>query len=1120
MIQTFDIFNRPETPTFILCNPNKTQLYAMGEIYNTDIILRYNGLSEFKFTVCSKINGNIVPYFDTIAYRRLVLIDGVGYFIIDSIDEENNGVINLKNVVCKSLESELIYKQLSLTGTYNFYDGVATTDLMHKILSYAPGWSIGTIDPNLWNVFRTFDISKNTLYNLMMTDLSNTYECIFTFDTFNKTISATSATTATTNTDIYLSYDNLVKNINLKPITNELVTALDVTGGGDLSINVVNPIGTDTIYNFAYYKNNEWMGDSLIDAIDAWELKIDSYLGAYGDILAAYKQSNIDLLDLQATLSILNSQKITMEGVQAVRVQGGVPMTNAYTYVDNSVVPSTERIYPDGQGLTAALAFNSGQIIAQESLIANKQTTIDDQKTQLAAINSDLSFANNFTEEQFLELDSYIITSSYQNENFIQTSLMTPSEIQDQAQDLYDQAIAVLAKISNPRYEFSIDSANFIFLKEYITFTNQLQLGSVINLEISDSVMAYPVLLQIEFSYDDPTKFNLVFSNRLRLDNSNYEFSDLFGSTNNSGLSVDFNSQQWKEWTNNYQDDVSLFINSSLNAANNNIISSANQEIVINQNGIKGRKVLEDGSYDLKQFWMNNNVLAFTDDNWETSSLALGEITTPGGSTAYGLSADAIFGRLLVSNALTVSNANNSFIVNASGATLKNSQFALTRSGITGEKTIIMLAPGSVDIGAPFIGYTGGLGIADIDGVKKFYADLNGNVTFSGVLSGATGNFSGTITANSGTIGGLVIESTGIKQYNYGNLNNYINNDGTAKIGGLTISSDKSEFIGSGTFSGAIIAKSGELGGWTIDSNGLFDANSGNYIYKNNIKLGALTINGSTSTFAGTFNATQINGLITGSQIAANTITDGNMGDISANKITAGTMSADRISAGTFSGSSFSWGDAYNGTGLLSYSNTSPTGLKITASDGSVSVASLTLRHQNSNASIVIGKNGITMSGSIGVLGTVIDGGSYYDGISGKYVGLSLYGSITNSVVPITIASRTTFYDGAQFGSPSGAPVFAGGNLVEFYNLARFYASTTFFNTTTFSSSTAFRGNAFFLGYATFYENTYLRGYTMVYGNLAAQDGSGTLQMGWTGDLHLVGGTTLRIAKGLIYASY
>jgi hypothetical protein len=160
------------------------------------------------------------------------------------------------------------------------------------------------------------------------------------------------------------------------------------------------------------------------------------------------------------------------------------------------------------------------------------------------------------------------------------------------------------------------------------------------------------------------------------------------------------------------------------------------------------------------------------------------------------------------------------------------------------------------------------------------------------------------------------------------------------------------------------------------------------------------------------------------------------------------------------------------------------------------------------------------MSGSIGVLGTVIDGGSYYDGISGKYVGLSLYGSITNSVVPITIASRTTFYDGAQFGSPSGAPVFAGGNLVEFYNLARFYASTTFFNTTTFSSSTAFRGNAFFLGYATFYENTYLRGYTMVYGNLAAQDGSGTLQMGWTGDLHLVGGTTLRIAKGLIYASY
>lgn len=859
MIQSFDIFNLPEVPVFVLCNPNKDKLFSMGGIYDTDLKLRYNGMSEFKFTICSKINGQTVPYFDSIKYRKLVLIEEVGYFLIDSIEEKNDGVINTKDVGCKSLEAELIYKQLSLQGTFNFYSGnpLDTTDLMHKILSYAPGWNIGYIDPDLRGKYRTFDISKNTLYNLMMTELSNTYECVFTFDTFAKTISAYTSQNATSNSDIYLSYDNLIQNINIKTITSELVTALDVTGGGSLSISTINPLGTNTIYNFTYYKTLEWMGADLIAAIDAWQLKVSNNFSTYGSTLASYKTANSELLVLKSQLDKLKSRKLSMEGVQAARMEQvpPIPMSNPYT--DNSVDPPVA--YPT---LTAALADINSQITSKNIEIANKQASITALDNQLKSINQSLSFSTNFTTAQLMELDPYIIASSYQNENYIQTTIMTPTEIQTQAQNLYDQAVRVLAKVSQPRYEFGIDAANFIFLKEYIQFTNQLKLGCVINLEISDDTVAYPVLLEIGLSYDDPTKFTMVFSNRLRLDNSNYEFSDLFGSTNNSGINVDFNSQQWKDWTDNYQDEVSLFISSALDATTNNVVTSSDQEIIFDKNGIRGRKTLGGGLYGDEQFWMNNNVLAFTKDNWQTSSLALGRITFAVNgtqTTSYGLVADTLVGRMLIGNSLYVSNANNTFTVDGSGATLKNAKFSLNNSE---NKSIILLSPNSE---SGFFGtndnFSGGFGVANWSGgspVLAFYADLNGNVTFSGNLRGATGSFSGQVTASSGYIGGLKITSSGIEQYSGLTKVNYINNDGTARIGGLTISytdppTTPPSFTS--TFSGKIYATSGVIAGWQLRPDSIISADNQFYFGTNGnlqsagLSTGRSSYNGRTYTY-------------------------------------------------------------------------------------------------------------------------------------------------------------------------------------------------------------------------------------------------------------------------------
>jgi hypothetical protein len=829
MLQSFDYFEKYEVPSFILCNPNKDALYTMGFIRDTNLKLKYNALSEFSFIVPYQVDGVVVEYFDFIEYRRLIHISGLtedlGYFIIVGVEDENDGKIRTKKVTAYSLEFELINKKISkLSGTYQFYDAISPDDtLLGTLIQYCPGWTIGTIDASLLTLFRTFDVSDMTIYNFLMTDCERTYQCVFTFDTVAKTINAEAVSSIGLDTDIFLSHDNLVKSTTIKTITDELCTALNVYGGGDLDIHLVNPLGTNTIYDFSYFMTTDWMSQSLITALTNWDNLVNINQPIYANKLTTLITANTTLITQQSELVTLQSELEVLEGILSVQIQQGLPTNETQALIN----------------------AKQTQINNKNNQIVSTQATIALITQQLTDINDVLAFYNvvNFTPEQFAELGSFIIGNTYQDANFIQTDTMTTVEIQEMSQDLYDQAKIILDRLSQAKYTFDLEAVNFVFLKDFLVFTNQLELGCVVTVEIENDTYAYPMLLEIDLQYDDPTKFNLVFGNRLRLDDSAFIYSDLFSQAITSAVSNGFNSSVWQASA-SQSNDFTLFMNSALDATVNNVISSANQNFIIDANGLRGRK-LTSGVYDNEQIWMNNNVLAFTNNNWQTAKVALGKITV-GSSTYYGLAADAVFGRLLAGNQLIIQNDSNTFTLNGSGATLTNANFTINSSN---NLSRIILNPND------------GIKVqTNISGTwtDKFYVDSGGNLIFTGNLTGATG-----------------------------------------------------------TFSGSIAATSGLLGGWAIFSNGIYD-NYGNYIRSNGqIKLGALTIDGSNATFNGTIYATKLVGTITEPQIATDAIstnkiktaavTNEKLGNISATKITSDTMSCDRLFGGTLK-----WGGTYN----------------------------------------------------------------------------------------------------------------------------------------------------------------------------------------------------------------
>lgn len=271
-------------------------------------------------------------------------------------------------------------------------------------------------------------------------------------------------------------------------------------------------------------------------------------------------------------------------------------------------------------------------------------------------------------------------------------------------------------------------------------------------------------------------------------------------------------------------------LDSTLRAAIGNM---ANQQFTIDETGILGRKIEkaesgEDGEtaekFSPRQVRLINNVLLFTEDNWLTSSLALGEVSLDDNTTAYGLIADVLVGNLIMGSNLKISNESNTITLDESGITIKvpgedgdgETVFSADNSGNVMLKGRIYATDGT--IGGLTIGESG-IGVArTIEGDVTTFAlafSKNGITTLSGSF-GVTAD--GILTARSGTIGGLKLSENSI----------------SASNGLFSVDNN-----------GYLTAKSGTIGGFTIGSTALYNGTSsmdstdtGVYLGTNGLNLG------------------------------------------------------------------------------------------------------------------------------------------------------------------------------------------------------------------------------------------------------------------------------------------
>lgn len=373
-------------PNLYLCETDKTKICRL-EATDMQATLKFNAYSELSFTVArtydDMIKGEqkVNPFYNRIEALRLVYLDGFGYFEIQDPELISDGIQEKKEVLAYSLEYNLSQKYLDdfhvNTGEIDSIEVIYAEDnniavspvvfynpanenlsLLHLILEKVYGWTIGHVDTSLYTISRTFDVSRSSVYDFIMQDICEKFNCFAVFDTVDNTINfysevliskfigngdstefiisppynsigVVSIDTYKTSdytyndstgiltfktpptdgamievrdgaqtpwlTDVYVSFDNLAQEVNVSYSADDIKTVLTVKGADDLDIREVN-FGLPYITDLSYYYNVDWMGNDLYDAYT-------SYMQLCSTKQDAYKQNSKEMLDASNYIS-------------------------------------------------------------------------------------------------------------------------------------------------------------------------------------------------------------------------------------------------------------------------------------------------------------------------------------------------------------------------------------------------------------------------------------------------------------------------------------------------------------------------------------------------------------------------------------------------------------------------------------------------------------------------------------------------------------------------------------------------------------------------------------------------------------------------------------------------
>lgn len=793
-----DFLNNLEKPIIYIAKKDKTFLGAVSIYDDLSLTFNLNAYQTASFKIYRDINGNKYEHYDDFQEDRLIMIQGISWYKIHvETNIENTGIS--KSITANSLECTLCNKRLidfeCNTGEILYDDYVKTIfydptnpkgSLLHRVLNVAPSWSVGHVDATLANKQRSFDEDDIDIYSFLTGDVSEAFNCLFVFDTFNMTINAYDLDNYGEDTNIYVSMDNLAQSMTESIDENSIITCYRVNGGDGIYINEVNPNSTNKIYNFEYYLPE--MEESIQNKVKAYNEKYQSLKPQYeeimkrlGDQIGVIQELETRLPDsldskdwTKYGLDFLDSKVKSFKNIDEVYCAQGMNKPNSFNY--NLYQQNLE----DLNNVTAEYNKRKSEVDSAtdvyNSIIAERN-----------AVQSQLDMDKWFTKDEWKTLDSYVVEETYSNDNYITTDNTTDTERFDIERQLFDVAWKDLSKKCRPQYQYSSTLSNVLTIPQFKGFLKYFQLGNFIRMATDYDTVVKLRLISFTVDYNDTSKIDVTFSDAIRVHDIYEDASSIQAQANSAAMSFQFNKDQYDKSVNqsNFVEEMRKY---GLDVAN---IPVKNQHQSWDETGMWFRQWNEQkNDFDPEQIKIINNQIVFSDDGFKSAKMAIGKIPIDkNGNTVYAVNAEAILGKLFLGEYLTLQNNSGTYKFDDDGFIAK------------GGNNSVRIQPNQS--GELFSIYKGNN--------KQFYVDSDGNVHFTGDLTGSSGIFSGQLKGGSINLGNgtFMVDKNGNVFANNGTFG------GNCTFKGTLDGAD-------GSFSGKVNASSGTIGGWNIGETSLY----------------------------------------------------------------------------------------------------------------------------------------------------------------------------------------------------------------------------------------------------------------------------------------------------------
>jgi len=294
-----------------------------------------------------------------------------------------------------------------------------------------------------------------------------------------------------------------------------------------------------------------------------------------------------------------------------------------------------------------------------------------DIEDNIRKIQTDLYIRNNFTDENYKELCSFIREDVYENSNYTSDNIVDNTRLLETARKFVDRAKQQLSIACVPQISITATVSSLLVQSEIPNeeLFDDFAIGNYIRVSIDDTVYKLRII-GIKYDFENLEKVEVTFSNVTKslfgamsdIQNILQQASSM--ATSFSGVAKQAENGQTAARKFEYIKKEGL--DSSLGA----IKAAKNQEIVVDDHGILCRyynKWLN--QYDDRQLKIINQNIVMTDDAWENAKLAIG-LGEYNGEAKWGVWADMLVGDLIITKDLKVINDGNTVELNKDGLVL------------------------------------------------------------------------------------------------------------------------------------------------------------------------------------------------------------------------------------------------------------------------------------------------------------------------------------------------------------------------------------------------------------------------------------------------------------------